>query len=191
MKVIILNGPPRSGKDIAATFIKKDMRNVGMFTFKRPLVAVLRAIVPVDNSHHHTMLNTDLKDVESQWCGGLTPRQLMIKISEEWIKPVFGNDHLGKLAAYQIQTTPCEFAVFPDGGFDDEVKVLAKTFGYDNIYVIHIHRPGCNYDDDSRSYINLQGIYYGEIVNRFDLELYRTQIRRLLTEWKMPITPPE
>lgn len=190
MKVIILNGPPRSGKDMAATFIKKDMRNVGVFTFKKPLIRIFQATVPVSNDHHHSMLNTDLKDVESQWCGGMTPRQYLIKISQEWLKPVFGDDALGKWLAYDIQTTPCEFAVIPDGGFNDEAKVLAGTFGYNNVYVIHLYRDGTDYSNDSRGYIDLPGIVYGKINNRFDLDMYRVQIRRLLEEWKMPIESP-
>lgn len=84
----------------------------------------------------------------------MTIRQLFINISENMLKPMLGISVFGKLAAKRmcIDTFEDYGYVFSDGGFDYELMPLIDKFGADSIYVCRLHREGCTFEGDSRSY---------------------------------------
>ena len=84
----------------------------------------------------------------------MTPRQLLILVSEDFVKPICGQNAFGVLATRRLLLQDIDKnTVFSDGGFVEEIKPLVDTFGKENVVVIRIHRKGCTFDGDSRSYI--------------------------------------
>ena len=78
----------------------------------------------------------------------ISPREAMIYTSECVVKPSFGNDYFGRIAAANLDKTRGN--VFSDGGFEEEVDTLV---GFSDVYIARIHRAGCSFGGDSRRYL--------------------------------------
>lgn len=108
----------------------------------------------------------DKKEQPQKELGGLTYREFMIHISEDIMKPLYGDDVFGKRAA-QVCVDALYFGhknvVFSDGGFIDEVKALHEE-GLE-VIVIRLHRDGYTFVGDSRRYI------YPDFCRSFDVTL--------------------
>jgi hypothetical protein len=153
LKIIFLNGPPGCGKDVAADALSRDGWHA--IKFAAPLKRALSTLLGLPEQ--------DMENKDSIMPDGRTTiRDLLIKISEEVIKPALGRDHFGKLAAKAILRTNklyrFEKFVFSDSGFEDEVQGCLNylndhgmEFTYD---IWKIVRPGCDFSGDSRSYLN-------------------------------------
>ena len=182
--ILLLNGPPGSGKDMAATFIRKDIgadKCVDHKT-KRPLVDIFQAMFALTDMQVHNMCETPQKDVAQEMLGGITPRECLIDISERFIKPKYGERFLGETLARRINLSSGIFATVSDTGFTEEVYPLIKRFGHTNLFCIQLLREGYSFENDSRSYIDCDrlGIRSIRIDNRFELEMFRIQIWRAL-----------
>ena len=95
------------------------------------------------------------KDVPLPELGGQTIRQAMIRLSEEHVKPAYGQ---GFWAHSLLNTLPTpghevRVVVVTDMGFDPEVEVFAQAFGAENCMWPQITRPGCSFEGDSRDYV--------------------------------------
>jgi hypothetical protein len=84
----------------------------------------------------------------------LSPRQALIHVSENVIKPQFGKDFFGLAAADKCVKEDCDFAVFSDAGFISEIAPLASI--YQTLIIVRLYRDGFTFEGDSRSY--LEGI---------------------------------
>jgi hypothetical protein len=173
-RVLILNGAPRSGKDT----LSKMLLSAQMFertvpgSFKRPLQDVAAALLGMSIEDFLTRYE-EIKDLPCENGWPLTVRQLMIKISEEWVKPLGGKEYFGRLA-YANADHPVNnavgrqfanlnpyamkirgvTAVFTDGGFGPEVVPFIETLGAENVHIVRIHRPGFTFDSDSRTLLD-------------------------------------
>ena len=85
----------------------------------------------------------------------MTLRQFYIHVSENVMKPLFGIDIFGRLAVEYIKNTTQKITTISDSGFPDEAMPVVEHFGLDNVFLIRIHRNGCDFQGDSRSYIDL------------------------------------
>ena len=183
-KIILLNGPPRSGKDIAATFIRKDLGadKCTNFPTKQPLWDIFQAMFAFTEMQLHNMVNTQQKDIQQDMLNGFTPREVLIELSEQFIKPRFGNGFFGEILARRISNSPCMYATVSDTGFTEEVRELTRKFSRSDIFCIQLERDGCSFDADSRHYIDCDsiGIMSAHIKNNLDLDMYRIQLRRAL-----------
>lgn len=102
---------------------------------------------------------------EEPWdtLGGLSQREALIDMSENKIKPMFGSDFFGKAAARKLQTGPDSdgdgrLYIFSDGGFVEEIQPLIDKFGKENILIIRLHREGFDFSNDSRGFLDIEGI---------------------------------
>ena len=86
----------------------------------------------------------------------------MIWISEDVIKPQFGDQYFGVVMAEAVRDSHVP-VVITDGGFPDEVKPLVSAGIQANI--CRLHRDGYTFAGDSRDYLNLEG-YHHRIVTR-------------------------
>lgn len=155
--IIVLNGPPNSGKDVCAKYLEEN--DIGMHVeMKTKLIEI--ACVMADISERAWYCRYDNRELKEQpWdvCGGLSQRQFLIKISEEWVKPLFGKDYFGVMANNELMATPTEKVfIFSDGGFVEELKGLADKDT--DLLIIRLHRPGADYSGDSRSYVDPSGL---------------------------------
>ena len=82
----------------------------------------------------------------------MSPRQALIHVSENVIKPIEGKDYFGRQAKKSVLASELLVFVFSDGGFIDEIQALKsdKT----KVTVIRLHREGFTFEGDSRSYVD-------------------------------------
>lgn len=169
-KIIVLNAPPRAGKDtIAAKLCGKYNVLPGMF--KRSMFEIAKAIL--GHESYATFLRvyeTDAKDTDHlSILGGMTCREFMIWISEDVIKPKFGKRHFGDMSAEHLHFEGGNTYVFSDGGFPDEVEALLDAGHQVNIF--RLHRTGFDFSKDSRDYIILKDRWGGGQLTECDLRL--------------------
>lgn len=159
MKIILFNGPPRSGKDTASQLLMNRLnylgRHVMHYRFATPLKDAVHAMfgMPALIDEHFT----EVKDMPCEKMFGLTPREAYIWMSEECAKPKFGNDFFARVAARRIKYERLDkedLVVISDCGFQQEADVLIENFGSENVMIVQMMRSGCNFDRDSRKYIS-------------------------------------
>ena len=152
-KIILLNAPPGAGKDFAAQFLVKNVKDCRLDKFARVLKERTHALYGFPNRDF--MYYEDTKDIASNDFLGLTPRQAYIKVSETYFKPTHGNRVFGELLSKELSNISEEVIAISDSGFYEEAKVLIEKYGTSNVLLIKIHREGCDFSEDSRDYIEL------------------------------------
>ncbi|ECH0398430.1 hypothetical protein FPC12_07130 [Salmonella enterica] len=151
-KVIILNGPAGCGKDTLA----RAMVNMGFAkettSFKNPMFNIALAVLGPDAYHEFLDGYDDRarKEKPEGFLNGLSRRQFMIAISEQFIKPVLGDDYFGKYLAENLPDGD-EVFVVTDGGFSGEVAPIVAA-GHD-VRIVRLHRNGYTFTGDSREYL--------------------------------------
>ena len=106
MKIFLLNGPPRSGKDAAGKILLSMLDNACIMKFAEPVKLSAHAVLRMLKGSGTVPLGEafDLcKDEPSPYFRGLTPREVYIAVSENLCKPLFGKDIFGKLMAEQVE----------------------------------------------------------------------------------------
>lgn len=151
-KIILLNGPPRSGKDTAADYLLENLKGSQHLKFAEPLRRAVPAMYGISEKRWDFLYH-EAKELPCDDLLGLSVRQAMISASEDWMKPLHGADVFGKIAAQKIKRMRKGTIVISDCGFDSEVAPLVEEFGARNLLVIAIKRKGCNFKNDSRGYI--------------------------------------
>jgi len=159
-KVIILNAPPGAGKDtignriamIAPWFCR-------MRSFKKPMFEIARAMLGARlyKDFMDAYNDREQKEKPQRFLNGKSPRQFMIWISEDVIKPQFGSQYFGVRMVEQIRECD-DPVIITDGGFKDEIKPLIGA-GFE-VHICRLHRMNFTFDGDSRDYLNMDGYHY-------------------------------
>ena len=147
-KLIMLNGPPGSGKDYATKVIMDEL---------------------VDEEPVHMKLSKPLKDVVSNFFGAsieqleenkdkatdfsMTFRDAQINVYEQVAK-VFGRQWLAVSLVNRIKQFDNNFIIVSDVGREEELTTLIKNFGARNILLLQIYRKGTTFAHDIRQYID-------------------------------------
>lgn len=153
-KIVILNSPPRSGKDTTADGLV--LNNLWYIAyFKKHLIHLALTVSGVSVEDWDERYQ-EQKDLPWHLLGGLSQRQFLIKISEDWVKPTFGAEYFGNFLVADInkgsQLNDNVF-IIPDGGFEEEVIPLIRFFGEENILILQWGRGGRTFKNDSRDWI--------------------------------------
>lgn len=165
-KIVLLNAPPNTGKDLAATVLS-DATGAKHCEFKKTLHNISMAITGLSEEEYFKIYNDrELKEKPHPLFLGKTPRSMLIWISEVVCKPEFGKQYFGKPAASSCD--PTRGTVFSDSGFADEVFPLAERFGAVNIYIVRFSRGDSSFEGDSREYLQKETCPEG--VNFIDLK---------------------
>lgn len=157
-KIIVFNGPPGSGKDMCVGMARVwlydngQIKNVHM-KMATPLKEATHALFGGFLSKYSIEHDRELKEKTSGLLLGMSPREAYIKVSEECIKPVFGSQFFGTVCANVIHNRNEKVFLFSDGGFVDEWIPIVSIYGAENVTIVELHSPQCNFDNDSRSYI--------------------------------------
>lgn len=146
-KIVIFNAPGGAGKDSICKYMNKNLTYFTHLEIKAKLFELVKCISGISDQKWESIYTEELKEIPTPLLGGLSPRQFMIKVSEEVIKPNFGSDYFAQTA---IKALKGGLNGFSDGGFYCELDEMIKVVGIENLLVVRIHRPGCNFDNDSR-----------------------------------------
>ena len=156
-QIIILNGPPRSGKDELAKYLVSEHKHFYHMKFANELKKLA-----------HRLYNTPdqapdayeaFKDQRLTEFMGLTPRQAYIALSESYIKPYHGKEFFGLqliLTIKAVRHHDDNVFIISDGGFAEELEPLLKNFDPHLFTIVQLYRQGCTFDNDSRHYFSAE-----------------------------------
>lgn len=155
-KIIILNGPPRCGKDTAYNFLKKSWPTVfDKIKFATPLKDACHMLVGAETFHEDDFELT--KDEPTDFFFGASPREFYIDIAE-YVKRRYTQEFFGYVFLRRFRWKGYEHTgniyVISDCGFKEELLPLKQFFGEENMALIRIHREGKGFEGDSRGYIS-------------------------------------
>jgi len=155
-QVIFLNGPPRVGKSFAAGILFDILggsvaRVLGFAEHLKKATHAAYGLGNIPFDHYEAV-----KDIPNDDFFGLTPREAYIKHSETYMKVHHGKRIFGTLWLRQAVRFPrVKHWIIPDSGFRDEADVPMEAFRPENCTLVRLHRDGCTFAKDSRSYIEL------------------------------------
>lgn len=182
MSVLILNGPPGTGKDEACLCLQK--LGYEHLSFKEELFKETCRFFGV--SREWFMKDYNNRAVKEKAVPELTldgvefsRRDAMIYTSEKYIKPKYGKDYFGLQLAKHITETGL-FCI-SDGGFQEELSPIINKFGAESIIIIQLTREGCDFSSDSRRYLN------GKIAEEFVLGKETPIVKHHLLPDQFPI----
>lgn len=181
---IIFNGPPSAGKDHSVKFLTsvwKDQIIKDCDVYHEKFAAPLKNTVSVffgreiDSDFRNAF--EDSKDTPLKIFNNLSYRQVQISLST-WAKETLGSSIFGDLLSQRVivrkmhrkaSTNQLVFPLISDGGFIEELQPLLDKYGHKRVLVVRIHRHGCSYSGDSRSFLpNLDT--RGAPINIIDLQ---------------------
>ncbi len=167
MHLIAANGPARSGKDTLAELLCP----LGYQNYKMssPLKNAALALIPS---------GWDIeRDKGREVVPGTTLRQLLISLSEDWVKPQLGEAWFGHRLAQSLPASG--LGVISDSRFLEE---LEPVIDYHRVIVMRLHRPGCSFAGDSGSYIDPPGVPVWDLDNSKSKDHLLEQALRCLEE---------
>lgn len=168
--VIMFNAPPRAGKDTACEILmRKFPESVKYEYFKEYLYKESAKVLGLDfNFWASVCQNGDLKDkpmlrLQTEEAeGSVTPRDILINVAENILKPKHGKDCIANATAHKIAKTIQQFKaekgynpiiVVPDLGFPYEADAVRTSIPSAEVAVVHIKREGYTFEGDSRNYV--------------------------------------
>lgn len=178
LRVLLLNGPPGSGKD-EVTRLPDCPVPLHFEKFAKPLYESASAL-----------LGLSVPQLEQIKRYDPFVRKLLIALSEDLVKPIYGRDHFGLACAkrvfsfYTNTIGDCQ-VVITDCGFQEEadafIQYLKDSFDYFECELWQIHRPGCDFKSDSRGWVTVANTR--KIFNSGSLENYHEELRLGLTRF--------
>ncbi|TLX16926.1 hypothetical protein [Rhizobium sp. MHM7A] len=167
--VLVLNGPPRAGKNTGIAALEAAFPDAEVFEFFRPVKELLHRERGLDVRHDHF---EEVKDEPCPEFDGKAPRYAYIDRGdalEAERGPTALTDFyfaaLGDCKA-PILITTC--------GKDSEALQLASMFGTENTLFLRIHMDGKDFSQDSRSWVVSSTLNIRDVTNVKD-EAHRYQ----------------
>ena len=176
MKIMLLNGPPSSGKDTAAVAIQRQLTAQFdvIISIDRLSMPIKRAFagtvdIPIDNLGNVKYFES-IKETPLTILNGKSYRQWQIDFSEKFMKPLYGEDIFARLLIDRIKTYLAQHGIpdiliIPDCGFQIELDTLVTELNPKHITLFHLVRPGTDWSKDSRGYVSHPEIRIHEIHN--------------------------
>lgn len=188
MKIIITNGPPRSGKDTMCGLIREGITGCDLIplSYKKTLyVGVARRYGLSVEAVYQMNADTLIKDEPSDLFGGKSVRQALIFESEEVIKKKYGPQGVAiqtfKLLEeeYGIERLKNAVLYCSDGGFNSELFAAYDYFGIgvEDVYILRMLREGCSFEGDSREFLDNPDVIIHNDSNLDHLKSYLPRIQ--------------
>ena len=157
MYIVAFNGPPRSGKDTLAEMLANhmDAQGVTMMVVPESLSFPLREIAYTmtgwigspDGPNYEQFKTTHFEAF------GKDGRQIMIDVSERFLKPTYGIEIMANLLIARNSNIGPAIILIRDSGFQIEIDPLIRWVGEDNLFVVSVNRDGTTFDGDSREWV--------------------------------------
>lgn len=178
MRVLFLNGPPRSGKDTLASLVAaRYPRTIVHVKLAGYLKEMASKLFPYKFDDYLWM--EKYKDQRLEGLHNRTPREVLIQLSEYFYKPLFTADFFGRMLLSRLnslQQLDFTAAVVSDSGFDDEIKPIYRSSAVTDARVVRLYRESCSFYDDSRNYLKRD-----EHPHRIDIiDYHNTDMSRLV-----------
>lgn len=199
MKILLTNAPPSGGKDTLAQYLLPHPElfpdyDMHFERFSRPHKEAFAAMTgaKIDlfyNVEHYE----DTKNDVIPWLG-VSYRQWQIDFSEKFMKPLYGDDIFTRMFYARVlgreqdnknrKDAKKSIFVVADCGFNVELQALLD-YGVkpEDILLMRVHRPGCTYKGDSRSYIYNKAVLACDINNDGTKEQYYDRAIGAMTMW--------
>lgn len=159
--IIFLNAPKLAGKDTIAKALN-DLTNCNIMSFKEPMFKIAAAMTGLSLATFMKYYeDREMKENPCDAFMGLSGRNLLIKISEEFCKPNFGEEYFGKVAVKKMNSRDFYRTgyVFSDSGFYSEIVPIAEMYGASNCFVVQFVRQGSeSFEGDSRDWVSAENI---------------------------------
>lgn len=183
--MILFNGPRHSGKDTAALHCVTRY-DAYHFKMSQPLKDGVQAIFGLTDSQVRFL--ESIKTQQSPALFGKSYVNMQISISEDLLKPMYGDDIFGRIAADKLAVNLAsdqyrELYVCSDSGFASEAWPVIELFDPENVLLVKIERPGKTFAGDSRSYIELNGIQTITLSNHGTEAQYLSSVEALVDSW--------
>lgn len=184
MKVVLFNGPPGCGKDTVSHMLVQHMEMQGVVSAikEESLSMPLRHIAYAMTQFQGAFDGADyarFKGVTFAEFRGKTGRQLMIDVSEDFLKPLYGETVMAKMLIERNANFNGVMLV-RDSGFQIEVDPLITAYGPHNVYLVNVTRPGKTFEGDSREWVNHPfSSHQMQLPNDGDLAALRSEAGRI------------
>lgn len=148
---VVLNGPPNSGKDTIADLLVAG-HGFTKHQMKDKLYAETASHFGVELATLRVLANNrSVKEKPLAILEGKSPREALIHVSQNIIKPQYGKNYFGVCAAEACLNNNNQKVVFSDGGFSEEIAPLLSTFK--KVLIIHLYKENTSFTGDSRGYV--------------------------------------
>jgi hypothetical protein len=179
-RIIFVNGPPRSGKDEIGRIMSTSCPHVQTMKFAQPLIDAMQSAFGVSCVDGYD------KMARVSELFGRNRREVAIAMSEDFYKPMFGDDVFGKICLQKsLKIDPNKTIVFTDSGFRAEAEPIIAHYLSSSIEMVTVSRPGTNFDGDSRSYWRHNKIKSNRVVNNGTYEDLEQQVYSLMDSWRL------
>ncbi len=177
-KIVILNGPPRCGKDTAAIAVTKSLKDCGCVHMKisQPLKDIARGVFGLSNKQLEA---TKFSVLSGHPCSYVDAQ---IQIYQHLSK-IFGASWLGKALVHKINATEFPYIVLSDGGRPADITPLLLEYGPKNLMIIQIMREGCSFSGDIRSYISASADVQIKPIINDNKEAYEKRVQQICEEF--------
>lgn len=151
-RVILFNAPAGVGKDMICDFLTSQFKDSEKLEFKAPVIAIAKVLYSITDKEWEANYTRENKEKPFR---GLEQslRDILITVSEEFVKPFYGRDVFGRVTAEKIIRSPKTNFFLSDCGFDEEVECVGRLSLKQKPLLFRIYRNGFGFDGDSRDYI--------------------------------------
>lgn len=157
--IIFLNAPKGAGKDTIAKAMSA-ISGINVMSFKEPMFKIASSMTGLSLATFMKLYeDREKKENPCEEFLGMSARNLLISISEEFCKPKFGVDYFGKMAVKKMTSSQFAYTgyVFSDSGFLSEIIPIAEMYGAENCFVVQFTGQGSEtFDGDSRDWVDAE-----------------------------------
>lgn len=193
-KIILVNGPPSSGKDTAAKALMAHgalgSHRVLMDRLSMPIKRAFAGMMQSNIDQYGNVFPYESEKEKIIPMLGKSYRQWQIDFSEKFMKPNYGEAVFGELLVKRInrrfQKNISDIIVIPDAGFEIEVKTLYREYAPKDILLIRCFREGFTFNKDSRSYISaptMPGAAQADIENNNTVDDFAEKVIATVKVW--------